>query len=267
MPRGRSCGVHAGTSDGDLCQRPRIVGPFAGSRRHDARIGRGLRTLLPVGPQGPVLRGYGPRNLGDCFCAGGGKFGLNPAFADTHAWKQESGAAVSTLEYAAAHPLSFLSNKGATGVYDWLAKPRADLWNTAKTCYDPCPVGYKVPDRDTWDDFADDQDRYVDGTSEWDGEKYGMTYIFGDLRDWYPTSVTVTATRAISLVSLRPVRGITGPTIVRETRSLVSIFRKSSVRANCSSRSLLRNPMRHTAITFAVAGSNPERRSRRAFRR
>ena len=113
---------------------------------------------------------------------------VNPAFADTHAWKQESGAAVSTLEYAAAHPLSFLSNKGATGVYDWLAKPRADLWNTAKTCYDPCPVGYKVPDRDTWDDFADEQDRYVDGTSEWDGEKYGMTYIFGDLRDWYPTS-------------------------------------------------------------------------------
>lgn len=43
---------------------------------------------------------------------------VNPAFADTHAWKQESGAAVSTLEYAAAHPLSFLSNKGATGVYD-----------------------------------------------------------------------------------------------------------------------------------------------------
>lgn len=113
---------------------------------------------------------------------------VNPAFADTHAWKQESGAAVSTLEYAAAHPLSFLSNKGTTGVYDWLAKPRADLWNTAKTCYDPCPVGYKVPDRDTWDDFADEQDRYVDGTSEWDGEKYGMTYIFGDLRDWYPTS-------------------------------------------------------------------------------
>ena len=92
------------------------------------------------------------------------------------------------MEYAAAHPLSFLSNKGATGVYDWLAKPRTDLWNTAKTCYDPCPVGYKVPDRDTWDDFADEQDRYVDGTSEWDGEKYGMTYIFGDLRDWYPTS-------------------------------------------------------------------------------
>ena len=36
--------------------------------------------------------------------------------------------------------------------------------------------------------YGMEQDRYVDGTSEWDGEKYGMTYIFGDLRDWYPTS-------------------------------------------------------------------------------
>ena len=140
------------------------------------------------GRKDPFCGGTAPETSATAFAQAAENSFVNPAFADTHAWKQESGAAVSTLEYAAAHPLSFLSNKGATGVYDWLAKPRADLWNTAKTCYDPCPVGYKVPDRDTWDDFADDQDRYVDGTSEWDGEKYGMTYIFGDLRDWYPTS-------------------------------------------------------------------------------
>lgn len=140
------------------------------------------------GRKDPFCGGTAPETSATAFAQAAKNSVVNPAFADTHAWKQESGAAVSTLEYAAAHPLSFLSNKGATGVYDWLAKPRADLWNTAKTCYDPCPVGYKVPDRDTWDDFADDQDRYVDGTSEWDGEKYGMTYIFGDLRDWYPTS-------------------------------------------------------------------------------
>lgn len=220
------------------------------------------------GRKDPFCGGTAPETSATAFAQAAENSVVNPAFADTHAWKQESGAAVSTLEYAAAHPLSFLSNKGATGVYDWLAKPRADLWNTAKTCYDPCPVGYKVPDRDTWDDFADDQDRYVDGTSEWDGEKYGMTYIFGDLRDWYPTSGYRNRDKGnLAGLALRPVRGITGPTIVRETRSLVSIFRKSSVRANCSSRSLLRNPMRHTAITFAVAGSNPERRSRRAFRR
>lgn len=181
--------VHAGTSDGDLCQRPRIAGPFAGSRRHDARIGRSLRRLYyQWGRKDPFCGGTTTETSATAFAQAAENSVVNPAFADTHAWKQESGAAVSTLEYAAAHPLSFLSNKGATGVYDWLAKPRADLWNTAKTCYDPCPVGYKVPDRDTWDDFADEQDRYVDGTSEWDGEKYGMTYIFGDLRDWYPTS-------------------------------------------------------------------------------
>lgn len=180
--------VHAGTSDDDLCQRPRIAGPFAGSRRHDARIGEAYGLYYQWGRKDPFCGGTTTETSATAFAQAAENSIVNPAFADTHAWKQESGAAVSTLEYAAAHPLSFLSNKSATGVYDWLAKPRADLWNTAKTCYDPCPVGYKVPDRDTWDDFADDQDRYVDGTSEWDGEKYGMTYIFGDLRDWYPTS-------------------------------------------------------------------------------
>ena len=111
---------------------------------------------------------------------------VNPAFAETHAWRQETGAAVSTVEYAAAHPMSFLSNKLTTGSYDWLTKPRTDLWGGEKTCYDPCPPGYRVPDRDTWDDLADDQDRYIDGTTEWNAEKYGVTYSWAEGTDWYP---------------------------------------------------------------------------------
>lgn len=111
---------------------------------------------------------------------------VNPAFAEAHAWQQASGAELSTLGYAAAHPMTFLSNKGTTGYYDWLASPRDDLWAPQKSCYDPCPPGYRVPDRDTWDDFADAGNRYIDGVSEWDGTLYGMTYIHGDLRDWYP---------------------------------------------------------------------------------
>ena len=166
----------------------RNLGALANGNATTSEILASYGLYYQWGRKDPFCGGTAPETSATAFAQAAENSVVNPAFADTHAWKQESGAAVSTLEYAAAHPLSFLSNKGATGVYDWLAKPRADLWNTAKTCYDPCPVGYKVPDRDTWDDFADDQDRYVDGTSEWDGEKYGMTYIFGDLRDWYPTS-------------------------------------------------------------------------------
>ena len=111
---------------------------------------------------------------------------VNPVFAATHAWRQETGSAVSTVGYASGHPMSFLSNKLTTGSYDWLAKPLTDLWGEEKTCYDPCPPGYRVPDRDTWDDLADEQDRYIDGTSEWDAEKYGVTYIWAGATDWYP---------------------------------------------------------------------------------
>ena len=166
----------------------RNLGALANGNATTSEILASYGLYYQWGRKDPFCGGTATETSATAFAQAAENSVVNPAFADTHAWKQESGAAVSTLEYAAAHPLSFLSNKGTTGVYDWLAKPRADLWNTAKTCYDPCPVGYKVPDRDTWDDFADEQDRYVDGTSEWDGEKYGMTYIFGDLRDWYPTS-------------------------------------------------------------------------------
>ena len=111
---------------------------------------------------------------------------VNPAFAEAHAWQQASGAEFSTLEYAAAHPMTFLSNKGTTGTYDWLASPRDDLWGTQKSIYDPCPPGYRVPDRDTWDDFADEADRYIEGVSTWDGTLYGMTYTHEETKDWYP---------------------------------------------------------------------------------
>lgn len=111
---------------------------------------------------------------------------VNPAFAGSHAWKQETGTSVQTQEYAVTHPMSFLSSKLTTGSYDWLVKPAADLWGTEKTCNDPCPAGYKVPDKDTWDDFADSDDCYIDGTTEWDGAKYGVTYTWAGGTDWYP---------------------------------------------------------------------------------
>ena len=165
---------------------------------------------------------------------------VNPAFADTHAWKQESGAAVSTLEYAAAHPLSFLSNNGYDRSLRLAGQAPRRFVEYRENLHDPCPVGYKVPDRDTWDDFADEQDRYVDGTSEWDGEKYGMTYIFGDLRDWYPTSGYRNRDKGQSRRSRYDPYGALLVQLSFGKHDLLFLyFEKSSVRANCSSRSLL----------------------------
>lgn len=53
-----------------------------------------------------------------------------------------------TIAYATAHPTTFITNNS-----DWL-KEGADLecsrWGITKTIYDPCPVGYKVPQLETW---------------------------------------------------------------------------------------------------------------------
>lgn len=72
-----------------------------------------------------------------------------------------------TLEYAIAHPTYFITGverENADGPYisDWLAKPNPNLWGnfssatgqytaqSAKSVYDPCPPGWRVPDRGAW---------------------------------------------------------------------------------------------------------------------
>lgn len=187
---------------------------------------------------------------------------VNPAFAEAHAWQQASGAEFSTLEYAAAHPMTFLSNKGTTGTYDWLASPRDDLWGMQKSIYDPCPPGYRVPDRDTWDDFADEADRYIEGVSTWDGTLYGMTYTHEGTKDWYLRRATATATGAISWGSPRRARATTGRTTARDGPFRTSTSRSGSARASCSSPSRPISPTPPTATTSAASASRRRRPDR-----
>ena len=52
-----------------------------------------------------------------------------------------------TVEYGIANPNVYSYGAGSC---DWLTEPVADLWDNEgkKTIYDPCPVGYKVPQYD-----------------------------------------------------------------------------------------------------------------------
>ncbi len=109
---------------------------------------------------------------------------VNPALAE-RVWSGVTGT-LTTSDDAAANPMSFIYNKiGATSIYNWLARPKATLWGVDKTLNDPCPAGYKVPEIESWDDLSSGN-RYIDGVSEWDGVKYGMTYTYGGKTAWYP---------------------------------------------------------------------------------
>lgn len=55
----------------------------------------------------------------------------------------ELSATEGDIEYATKHPMTFMKHYISS---DWLAVSDATLWKSEKTIYDPCPVGWRVPD-------------------------------------------------------------------------------------------------------------------------
>ncbi len=73
---------------------------------------------------------------------------------------EETSETVGTSDYAIANPKTFITNAASIaddgdGVGDWLAKADGTLWSdTAKTDYDPCPHGWRVPAKGDFDVLA-----------------------------------------------------------------------------------------------------------------
>lgn len=96
-----------------------------------------------------------------------------------------SNQSTGTISYVTEHPMTFVkSNKD-----DWQYNPDNTRWQSEKTIYDPCPVGWRVPDGGedgVWavacESFADFEVPIPSVT--------GMTFetIFGPEMIWYPAS-------------------------------------------------------------------------------
>lgn len=94
---------------------------------------------------------------------------INPAYADSHAWKADLTQAVS-IETATANPTVWYTYSGGTD--NWYTSDDNTLWSAdEKTNYDPCPEGYKVPDQDDFGNF---------GTVAELTSIYGFTYTNSD---------------------------------------------------------------------------------------
>ena len=98
------------------------------------------------GRKDPFLRPY----YHDC-SGGEDQYVYDGAGATHYLEYVESSAETGTVEYAIAHPSTFIINpksvdEGGNGVGDWLNTPDNSLWSgTTKSVYDPCPYGWRVP--------------------------------------------------------------------------------------------------------------------------
>ena len=93
-----------------------------------------------------------------------------------------------TVDYVTSHPTTFVTGVSSLD-YDWCCSSRDNsLWTTsdkAKSIYDPCPAGWRVPDggsNGVWSKAGFD-DKTYDSTNE------GMSFsISSPSTTWYPAS-------------------------------------------------------------------------------
>jgi hypothetical protein len=99
-----------------------------------------------------------------------------------------------TIDYATAHPTTFISRNSSNWDWYYTGSESTDntRWTTsdkAKSIYDPCPAGWRVPDggkNGIWSKAA--------GASffnwEFDDSNLGMDFLgkLGTLSIWYPAS-------------------------------------------------------------------------------
>lgn len=91
----------------------------------------------------------------------------------------ESSAETGTAEYAAQHPLEYITGVEESG-YDWMWNSDHTLWGESKTVNDPCPYGWKVAPAKAFGGLT------IVGTPvAEDYDKYGWTLSSGSAESFF----------------------------------------------------------------------------------
>ena len=136
-------------------------------------------------------------------------------------YKTVGRSATTTMEYAVKNPTTFIVN--GTAPYDWIYVKNDNLWgnpwvsnvtiagNTvnssagAKSIYDPCPVGYRVPPQDTWTRAKNWANNANMGAWDTSGLGFTFTEMTADRSSlWFPgAGYRVDSSGQVSLVASR----------------------------------------------------------------
>lgn len=91
----------------------------------------------------------------------------------------ESSAETGTTEYAAQHPLEYITGVKESG-YDWMWRSDNTLWGDTKTVNDPCPYGWKVAPAKAFGGLT-----IVGSPVAEDYDKYGWTLSSGAAESFF----------------------------------------------------------------------------------
>ena len=98
---------------------------------------------------------------------------------------QSSDSSKGTVDYVTSHPTTFVT-VGSSSSDDWHYSSRDNtLWQSKKTIYDPCPVGWRVPDGDgdgVWETAGFSSTLYNSSNA-------GISFSISSMSTtWYPAS-------------------------------------------------------------------------------
>ena len=110
----------------------------------------------------------------------------------------ESTSSTGTIDYATAHPTTFIGGNSSNGDWYYTGGSSTDdtRWQSSKTIYDPCPAGWRVPDGGSGGVWATafGTSSYWAKSSNWNSTYKGMDFSKTDKKlgssgpIWYPAS-------------------------------------------------------------------------------
>ena len=131
---------------------------------------------------------------------GSSSISYNTEAESTITWPSSvsSSSSTGTIAYATAHPTTFITRNSNN--YDWYYSSGSSTdntrWKASKTVYDPCPVGWRVPDGGSsgvWSKAFGTSSLWKT-SSNWDSANKGMDFSKTDKKlgssgpIWYPAS-------------------------------------------------------------------------------
>lgn len=108
-----------------------------------------------------------------------------------------SNSIIGTVDYATTYPTTFIMGTASSN-WDWLYTGDTSRWSTrAKTIYDPCPDGWRVPSSEVWSKAIGSSSTYIGKDEMFDNQNKGVNFSevvdyvcnFGsDSVIWYPAA-------------------------------------------------------------------------------